>query len=116
MYPYLLRDLQIDEVNQVWATDITYIPMARGFVSLVCIMDWHSRYVLSGSLSNTLETDFCLDALEEALSMDAPGIFNTNQGSQFSTEAFTSVLLSRGVQVSMDSAGAYMDNVCVERL
>jgi len=70
---------------QVWATDITYIPMARGFVSLVCIMDWHSRYVLSGSLSNTLETDFCLDALEEALSMDAPGIFNTDQGSQFST-------------------------------
>ena len=85
VYPYLLRDLQIDEVNQVWATDITYIPMARGFVSLVCIMDWHSRYVLSGSLSNTLETDFCLDALEEALSMDAPGIFNTGQGSQFST-------------------------------
>ena len=85
VYPYLLRDLQIDEVYRVWATDITYIPMARGFVSLVCIMDWHSRYVLSGSLSNTLETDFCLDALEEALSMDAPGIFNTDQGSQFST-------------------------------
>jgi len=116
VYPYLLRDLQIDEVNQVWATDITYIPMARGFMYLVCVMDWHSRYVLSWRLSNTLEADFCVDALEAALSMDVPGIFNTDQGSQFTSEAFTSVLLNRGVHVSMDSAGAYMDNVFVERL
>ena len=116
VYPYQLRNLQIDEVNQVWATDITYIPMARGFMYLMCIMDWHSRYVLSWRLSNTLEADFCVDALEEALSMDAPGIFNTDQGSQFTSEAFTSVLLNRGVRVSMDSAGAYMDNVFVERL
>ena len=83
---------------------------------LVCIMDWHSRYVLSWRLSNTLEADFCVDALEEALCFDVPGIFNTDQGSQFTSEAFTSVLLNRGVQISMDSAGSYMDNVFVERL
>ena len=116
VYPYLLRGLQIDKVNQVWATDITYIPMARGFMYLVCIMDWHSRYVLSWRLSNTLEADFCVDALEEALSSVVPGIFNTDQGSQFTSEAFTSVLSNRGVQISMDSAGSYMDNVFVERL
>ena len=116
VYPYLLRDLQIDKVNQVWATDITYVPMSKGFMYVVCIMDWHSRYVLSWRLSNTLEADFCVDALEEALSMDVPGIFNTDQGSQFTSEPFTSVLLNRGVQISMDSAGAYMDNVFVERL
>jgi len=116
VYPYLLRGLQIDKVNQVWATDITYIPMARGFMYLVCVMDWHSRYVLSWRLSNTLEADFCVDALEEALSHEAPRIFNTDQGSQFTSEAFTSVLLNRGVQISMDSAGSYMDNVFVERL
>jgi len=116
VYPYLLRGLQIDKVNQVWATDITYIPMARGFMYLVCIMDWHSRYVLSWRLSNTLEADFCVDALEEALSSVVPGIFNTDQGSQFTSEAFTSVLSNRGVQISMDSVGGYMDNVFVERL
>jgi len=116
VYPYLLRGLQIDKVNQVWATDITYIPMARGFIYLVCIMDWHSRYVLSWRLSNTLETDFCVDALEEALSSEAPVIFNTDQGSQFTSEAFTEVLLNRGVQISMDSVGAYMDNIFIERL
>ena len=103
-------------MNQVWATDITYIPMARGFMYLVCIMDWRSRYVLSWRLSNTLEADFCVDALEEALCYDVPGIFNTDQGSQFTSEAFTSVLLNHGVQISMDSAGSYMDNVFVERL
>ncbi len=112
----LLRDLQFNEVNQVWATDTTYIPMARGFMCLAVIMDWHSRYVLSWRLSNTLEADFCGDALEEALSMDVPGIFNTDQGSQFTSKAFTSVLLNRGVQISMDSAGAYVGNVFVERL
>ena len=116
VYPYLLRNLQIDKVNQVWATDITYIPMARGFIYLSVIMDWRSRYVLSWRLSNTLETDFCVDALEEALSTDVPGIFNTDQGSQFTSEAFTSVLLDRGVQISMDSVGAYMDNIFIERL
>ena len=116
VYPYLLRGLQIDRVNQVWATDITYIPMARGFMYLVCIMDWYSRYVLSWRLSNTLEADFCVDALEESLSSVVPGIFNTDQGSQFTSEAFTSVLLNHGVQISMDSAGSYMDNVFVERL
>ena len=116
VYPYLLRGLQIDKVNQVWAADITYIPMARGFIYLVCIMDWHSRYVLSWRLSNTLEADFCVDALEEALNSDVPGIFNTDQGSQFTSEAFTSVLLDRGVQISMDSVGAYMDNIFIERL
>ena len=116
VYPYLLRNLQIDKVNQVWVADITYIPMARGFIYLAVIMDWHSRYVLSWRLSNTLEVDFCVDALEEALNSDVPRIFNTDQGSQFTSEAFTSVLLDRGVQISMDSVGAYMDNIFIERL
>jgi transposase InsO family protein len=108
----LLRDLQFNEVNQVWATDIAYIPMARGFMYLAVIMDWHSRCVLSWRLSNTLEADFCVDALEEALTMDVPGIFNTGQGSQFTSEAFTSVLLNRGVQISMDSAGGLRGQTC----
>ena len=116
VYPYLLRGLQIDRANQVWAADITYIPMARGFLYLVCVMDWHSRYVLSWRLSNTLEADFCVDALEEGLRGDLPGIFNTDQGSQFTSDAFTSVLLAHGVRISMDSVGGYMDNVFVERL
>ena len=116
VYPYLLRGLQIDRANQVWAADITYIPMVRGFMYLVCVMDWHSRYVLSWRLSNTLEADFCVDALEEALSREVPGIFNTDQGSQFTSDAFTSMLLAHGVRISMDSAGSYMDNVFVERL
>ena len=116
VYPYLLRNLQIDKVNQVWTTDITYIPMARGFMYLAVVMDWHSRFVLSWRLSNTLGTDFCVDALEEALNSYVPGIFNTDQGSQFTSEAFTSVLLNRGVQISMDSVGAYMDNIFIERL
>ena len=116
VYPYLLRGLQIDRANQVWATDITYIPMARGFMYLVCVMDWHSRYVLSWRLSNTMEADFCVDALEEALRRDMPGVFNTDQGSQFTSDAFTSVLLAHGVRISMDSVGGYMDNVFVERL
>ena len=116
VHPYLLRGLQIDKVNQVWATDITYIPMSRGFMYLVCVMDWHSRYVLSWRLSNTLDANFCVDALEEALSSEAPGIFNTDQGSQFTSEAFTSVLGNRGGQISMYSAGSYMYNVFVERL
>ena len=116
VYPYLLRGLEINRVNQVWATDITYIPMARGFLYLVVIMDWHSRYVLAWRLSNTLEVDFCVAALEEALSKGRPQIFNTDQGSQFTSEAFTSMLLAQGVQVSMDGRGRCMDNVFVERL
>ena len=116
VYPYLLRGLEINRVNQVWATDITYIPMARGFLYLVAIMDWHSRYVLAWRLSNTLEVDFCVAALEEALSKGRPQIFNTDQGSQFTSEAFTSMLLAQGVQVSMDGRGRCMDNVFVERL
>ena len=116
VYPYLLRGLEINQVNQVWATDITYIPMARGFLYLVAIMDWHSRYVLAWRLSKTLEVDFCVAALEEALSKGRPQIFNTDQGSQFTSEAFTSMLLAQGVQVSMDGRGPCMDNVFVERL
>ena len=90
--------------------------MVHGFMYLVCVMDWHSRYVLSWRLSNTLEADSCVDALEEALSRDLPGVFNTDQGSQFTSEAFTSVLVAHGVRISMDSVGSYMDNVFVERL
>jgi putative transposase len=116
VYPYLLRGLAINRVNQVWATDITYIPMSRGFLYLVAIMDWHSRYVLAWRLSNTLEVDFCVEALEEALSKGRPEIFNTDQGSQFTSEAFTGRLLAQGIQVSMDSRGRCMDNVFVERL
>lgn len=116
VYPYLLRGLEINRVNQVWATDITYIPMARGFLYLVAIMDWHSRYVLAWRLSNTLEVDFCLEALEEALRMGRPEIFNTDQGSQFTSEAFTGRLLAQGIQVSMDGRGRCTDNVFVERL
>lgn len=116
VYPYLLRGLEINRVNQVWATDITYIPMARGFLYLVAIMDWHSRYVLAWRLSNTLEVDFCSEALEEALRQGKPEIFNTDQGSQFTSEAFTGRLLAQGIGVSMDGKGRCMDNVFVERL
>ena len=116
VYPYLLSGLEIDRANQVWAADSTSIPMVHGFMYLVCVMDGHSRYVLSWRLSNTLEADSCVDALEEALSRDLPGIFNTDQGSQFTSDAFTSVLVAHGVRISMDSVGSYMDNVFVERL
>jgi putative transposase len=116
VYPYLLRGLEVNRVNQVWATDITYIPMARGFLYLVAIMDWHSRYVLAWRLSNTLEVDFCVETLEEALNKGKPEIFNTDQGSQFTSEAFTGRLLAQGIQVSMDGRGRCMDNVFVERL
>ncbi|MDP6496187.1 MAG: IS3 family transposase, partial [Dehalococcoidia bacterium] len=116
VYPYLLRGLEIGRANQVWATDITYIPMARGFVYLVAIMDWYSRYVLAWRLSNMLDVDFCVDALEEALSKGTPQIFNTDQGSQFTSDAFTGVLVRNDIQISMDSKGRYMDNIFVERL
>jgi putative transposase len=117
VYPYLLRDLMIDRPNQVWATDITYIPMARGFLYLVAIMDWHSRKVLSWRLSNTMEADFCVAALEEALARyGKPDIFNSDQGSQFTSTAFTGVLTTAGVRISMDGKGRCIDNVFVERL
>jgi putative transposase len=117
IYPYLLRDLSIEHANQVWATDICYIPMAKGFMYLVAIMDWHSRRVLSWRLSNTLDTDFCIAALEEALQrFGAPEVFNTDQGSQFTSEAFTDVLKAHGIAISMDGKGRWVDNVFVERL
>ena len=117
VYPYLLRDKKISKVNQVWATDITYIPMARGFVYLVAVIDWYSRRVLAWRLSNTLETDFCVEALQEALSrFGSPEIFNTDQGAQFTSKDFTDVLLERGIKISMDGKGRYLDNIFVERL
>jgi len=117
VYPYLLRGLEISRPNQVWAADITYIPLARGFVYLIAIMDWYSRRVLSWRLSNTLDADFCVDALREALGrFGAPAIFNTDQGAQFTSETFTSVLRERSVKISMDGKGRCIDNVFVERL
>ena len=116
IYPYLLKGVAVDRVNQVWAADITYLPMSRGFLYLVAIMDWHSRYVLAWRLSNTLEVGFCIAALKEALSKGRPEIFNTDQGSQFTSEAFCGLLLERGIKVSMDGKGRYLDNIFVERL
>jgi putative transposase len=117
VYPYLLRKLAVTRPNQVWATDITYIPMARGFVYLIAIVDWFSRRVLAWRLSITLETDFCIEALEEELArFGSPEIFNTDQGSQFTSMAFTSVLHRENVAISMDGRGAWWDNVFVERL
>ena len=117
VYPYLLRNLNIDRPNQVWATDITYLPMARGFVYLVAVIDWYSRRVLSWRLSNTLDSQFCVDALEDAIAKyGAPEIFNTDQGSQFTSEEFTGVLKREEIQISMDGKGRWLDNVFVERL
>lgn len=117
IYPYLLRKLPIVRPNQVWATDISYIPMARGFVYLVAIVDWFSRKVLAHRVSITMEADFCVEALEEALARyGKPEIFNTDQGSQFTSLAFTSVLRRENIAISMDGRGAWRDNVVVERL
>lgn len=116
IYPYLLKGVAINRVNQVWCADITYLPMAQGFLYLVAIMDWHSRYVLSWRLSNIMDVDFCVEALKEALSQGQPEIFNTDQGSQFTSEAFTGQLLDQGIQISMDGKGRYLDNIFVERL
>ena len=117
VYPYLLRGLDITSAGHVWCSDITYLPMARGFCYLVAIMDWASRRVLSWRVSNTLDASFCIDALEEALDRyGAPKIFNTDQGSQFTSEGFTGLLASRGVAISMDGRGRWMDNVFIERL
>jgi putative transposase len=117
IYPYLLRGLEITRANHVWATDITYIPMAKGFCYLVAIMDWASRRVLAWRLSNTLDASFCCEALEEAISKyGTPEIFNTDQGSQFTSEAFTDILISNDISISMDGKGRWVDNVFVERL
>jgi putative transposase len=116
IYPYLLRGLTIDRPNHVWATDITYIPMARGFVYLVAVMDWFARRILAWRLSNTLEASFCIEAIEEALAKyGCPQIFNTDQGSQFTSADFTSVLSRHAIAISMDGKGAWRDNVFVER-
>ena len=115
-YPYLLRRMKITRSNQVWASDITYIPMARGFLYLVAIIDVYSRYVLSWRLSNTLDAGFCAEALEEALRKGKPEIFNTDQGAQFTSEAFTGLLQQHGVRISMDGKGSYNDNLFIERL
>ena len=117
VYPYLLRGMTIDQPNQVWATDITYIPMERGFMYLIAIMDWATRKVLSWRLSNTLDTRFCVEALKEALfKYGAPDIFNSDQGCQFTSEAFTSVLKTWNIRISMDGKGRFRDNIFVERL
>ena len=116
VYPYLLRNVRITRPNQVWAADITYLPMARGFLYLVAVMHWHSRYVLAWRLSNTLETGFRAEALEEALGQSQPEVFNTDQGRQFTSMEFTQVLQDRSVKISMDGKGRYQDNIFVERL
>jgi putative transposase len=116
VYPYLLKGVTIQEPNHVWSTDITYIRVGRGFVYLTAIMDWFSRYVISWRLSNTLESDFCVDALNEALALSKPLIFNTDQGSQYTSKKFITPLKAQGVQISMDSKGRALDNIFVERL
>jgi len=116
VYPYLLRGVEIERVNQAWGTDITYIPMQHGFMYLSAVIDWYSRYVLSWELSNSLENLFCIAALERALEQGTPEIFNTDQGSQFTSEAFTGVLLDKQVALSMDGRGRALDNVFIERL
>jgi putative transposase len=116
IYPYLLRGVAIVRPNQVWSTDITYIRMSRGFIYLTAVMDWYSRYVLSWRLSNSLETEFCLEALEEALQVAKPEIFNTDQGSQFTSDKYTQALLDGDIAISMDGKGRALDNVFVERL
>jgi len=117
IYPYLLRTLPITRANHVWAMDISYIPMARGFVYLAAVMDWHSRRVLAWRLSISMDTSFCAEAVEEAVARyGTPEIFNTDQGSQFTSSAFTSMLLGQGIRISMDGKGCWRDNVFVERL
>jgi len=116
IYPYLLRNVEILRPDHVWSTDITYIPLRGGYLYLAAILDWHSRFVLSWRLSNTLDVGFCLEALEEALSQSQPEIFNTDQGVQFTSEAFTSRLMGQAIRISMDGKGRALDNVFVERL
>ena len=116
IYPYLLRNVEVTRPDQVWSSDITYVPLRHGFMYLVAVMDWYSRYVLSWRLSNTLTGDFCLETLDEALTQAKPGIFNSDQGSQYTAEAFTSRLENVGVAISMDGRGRAIDNVFIERL
>ena len=116
VYPYLLRDLAIDAPNQVWCADITFVPLPVGFVYLMAIMDWFSRYVIAWEVSNSLEASFCCVALERAIGQAKPVIFNTDQGSQFTSQAFTSQLHDAGVQISMDGRGRVFDNIFIERL
>lgn len=116
IYPYLLREVKIIKPNQVWSTDITYIPMKQGFLYLVAIIDWYSRYVLSWGLSNSLDLSFCIEALEEALKKDKPEIFNTDQGCQFTSKQFTSILKDNSIKISMDGKGRAIDNIFIERL
>jgi putative transposase len=116
IYPYLLTSMAITRPNQIWCADITYIPMAHGFMYLVVIMDWYSRYVLAWRLSNTLDADFCVEALKDALRKGKPDIFNTDQGSQFTGKAFTGLLEKLGIKISMDGKGSYRDNLFIERL
>jgi len=116
IYPYLLRDVRIERPDQVWSTDITYVPLARGFMYLAAILDWYSRYVIAWRLSNTLDGSFCLEMLEEALRQGRPEVFNTDQGTQFTARAWTGRLEAAGIAVSMDGKGRCLDNVFVERL
>lgn len=116
IFPYLLNDFEITRPNQVWSADITYIPMGMGFMYLVAIIDWFSRYVLSWRISNTMDVDFCMDALESALKLGQPDIFNTDQGSQFTCYMFTDKILKSGIRVSMDGRGRFFDNIFIERL
>jgi len=116
IYPYLLRNLAINRPNQVWSTDITYVRMRNGFMYLTAVIDWYSRYVLAWQLSNTLDSLFCVEALQEALSVATPAIFNTDQGVQFTSTAFTSILEAAGIHISMDGKGRALDNIFVERL
>ena len=116
IYPYLLRNLTVSRPDQVWASDITYVPLRHGFLYLMAVIDWYSRHVVSWRLSNTLDVGFCVEALDEALSVKQPEIFNTDQGSQFTSTAFTDRLTTRGVAISMDGRGRALDNVFVERL
>jgi putative transposase len=115
-YPYLLRDLAIERPDQVWCADITYIRMLHGFLYLVAVMDWYSRYVLAWELSNSLDRQFCLDALDKALAISQPEIFNSDQGSQFTSNEFTDRLETSGVRISMDGRGRVFDNIFIERL
>lgn len=116
IYPYLLRDLKVERPDQVWCSDITYVPMEHGYFYLVAVMDWFSRYVISWRLSNSLDVDFCVDVLEEALTKGKPEIFNTDQGAQFTSREFTSILKANDVAISMDGKGRAIDNVMIERL
>lgn len=115
-YPYLLRNVDIIRPNQVWSTDITYLPVAKGFMYLVAVIDWFSRYVLSWRLSNTMDSSFCLDALDDAFKFGTPEIFNTDQGAQFTCRDFTGKLENKGILISMDGRGRALDNIFVERL